>query len=232
MQAIPSCAKNSDLRSDLSIRPTRSAKLRGVLVLVALSSLVFAADCSGIKRRIYEPADRDSWQHPERVIESLSIAPGQRIADLGAGGGYFTFRLAGAVGPTGAVYALDVDPDMTAFLERSAAEGDHTNVEVLLVDPAEPELPNAGLDLIFTCNTYHHLEERPAYFKRLKRYLSPGGRVAIIDHKPEGWFQRIFPHSSRSEAIRSEMEAAGYRLQSDYDYLPKQSFLVFAPAGD
>ncbi len=232
MQAVPSCAKNSDRRSDLSIRPTRSAKLGGVLVLVALSSLVLATDCSGIKRRIYEPADRDSWQHPERVIESLSIAPGQRIADLGAGGGYFTFRLASAVGPTGAVYALDVDPDMTAFLERSAAEGDHTNVEVLLVDPAEPELPNTGLDLIFTCNTYHHLEERPAYFKRLKRYLSPEGRVAIIDHKPEGWFQRIFPHSSRSETIRSEMEAAGYRLRSDYDYLPKQSFQVFVPAGD
>ncbi len=232
MQAVPSCAKNSDRRSDLSIRPTRSAKLRGVLVLVALSSLVFAADCSGIKRRIYEPADRDSWQHPARVIESLSIAPGERVADLGAGGGYFTFRLASAVGPAGVVYAIDVDPDMTGLLERSAAEGDHSNVEVLLVDPAEPELPDTGLDLIFTCNTYHHLEERSDYFKRLKRYLSPDGRVAIIDHKPEGWFQRIFPHSSRSETILREMEAAGYRLQGEYDYLPKQSFLVFEPAGD
>ncbi len=229
---VPSCAKNSDRRSDLSIRSTGSARLGRVLVLLALSSLVLAADCSGIKQRIYEPADRDSWQHPERVIESLSIAPGQRIADLGAGGGYFTFRLARAVGATGVVYAIDVDPDMTGLLERSAAEGDYTNVEVLLVDPAAPELPHTGLDLIFTCNTYHHLEERPDYFKRLKRYLSPDGRVAIIDHKPEGWLQRIFPHSSRSETIRSEMEAAGYRLQSDYDYLPKQSFLVFAPAGD
>ncbi len=209
-----------------------SAKLGILLVLVALSGLVLAAGCSGIKRRIYEPADRDSWQLPERVIESLSIAPGQRVADLGAGGGYFTFRLASAVGPTGVVYAVDVDPDMTGFLETRAAEGNHTNVEVLLVDPSEPELPNARLDLIFTCNTYHHLEERPAYFRRLKRYLSPEGRVAIIDHKPEGWFQRFFPHSSRSETIRAEMEAAGYRLQSNYAYLPKQSFLVFAPTGD
>ncbi len=214
------------------MRPTGSAKLSRLFALVALSSLVLAADCSGIKRRIYEPADRDSWQHPERVIESLSIAPGQRVVDLGAGAGYFTFRLASAVGPTGVVYAIDVDPDMTAYLEASVAEGAHTNVEVLLVDPAKPELPNTGLDLIFTCNTYHHLEERPTYFRRLKRYLSPEGRVAIIDHKPEGWFQRIFPHSSRSETIRSEMEVAGYRLQRDYDYLPKQSFLVFVPAGD
>lgn len=224
--------KNSDRQSELSILPTVSEKLGRVLVLLVLSQVVLAADCSGIKRRMYEPADRDSWQHPERVIESLSITPGQRVADLGAGGGYFTFRLASAVGPAGVVYALDVDPGMTAFLERSAAEGHHTNVDVMLIDPVEPELSDVGLDLIFSCNTYHHLKERVAYFKRLKRYLNPEGRVAIIDHKPEGWFQRLFPHSSRSETIRSEMAAAGYRLQSDHGYLPKQSFLVFAPADD
>ncbi len=232
MKARSSCAQNSDHRSECLIRPKGSAKPGRVLVLVALSGLVLAADCSGIKRRMYEPADRDSWQHPERVIQSLSIAPGQRVADLGAGGGYFTFRLARAVGPTGVVYAIDVDPDMTGLLEASVAEGDHANVEVLLVDPAEPELPGGGLDLIFTCNTYHHLKERPAYFRRLKRYLNPEGRVAIIDHHPDGWLQWVVPHSSRSEVIRSEMEAAGYRLESAYDYLPKQSFLVFAPAGD
>ncbi len=130
------------------------------------------------------------------------------------------------------VYAVDVDPDMTGFLRTVAVEGDHANVEVLLVDPVEPEFSNVQLDLIFTCNTYHHLKERPAYFRRLLRYLAPEGRVAIIDQKPEGWSQRILPHSSRSETIRSEMEAAGYRLLRDYDYLPKQSFLVFAPAVD
>ena len=211
---------------------TISGKPGRVLVLLVLSIVLLAVDCSGIKRRLYEPADRDNWQHPEQVIESLSIAPGQRVADLGAGGGYFTFRLASAVGPLGMVYAIDVDPDMAGLLERSAAEGDYTNVEVLLVDPATPELPTSGLDLIFTCNTYHHLQERPAYFERLKRYLSPEGRVAIIDHHPDGWLQWVFPHSSRSEVIRSEMEAAGYRLESAYDYLPKQSFLVFAPTGD
>jgi ubiquinone/menaquinone biosynthesis C-methylase UbiE len=181
---------------------------------------------------MYEPAGRDSWQHPARVIESLSLAPGQRVADLGAGGGYFTFLLARAVGPNGVVYAIDVDADMTGLLERRAADGNHTNVEVLLVDPVEPELPDAPLDLIFTCNTYHHIHDPAAYFARLRRHLRSGGRIAIIDHKPEGWLQRLFPHSSASETIRSEMEAAGYALQSAHDFLPKQSFLVFAPAGD
>ncbi len=204
----------------------------GILALVVLSQALLGVDCSGIKQRMYEPADRDRWQQPERVIASLAIEPGQRVADLGAGGGYFTFHLAKAVGLEGRVYAIDVDPDMTALLERSVAEGNHSNVEVLLVDPTEPELPDVGFDLIFTCNTYHHIDERTAYFERVKSTLNRGGRVAIIDHKPEGWFQKIFPHSSQRESIRSEMDAAGYRLDRDYDYLSKQSFLVFSPEPD
>jgi predicted methyltransferase len=86
-----------------------------------LPCILAAVSCAEIKQRIYEPSDRDAWQHPERVIESLSIAPGQRVADLGAGAGYFTFRLAQAVGPAGVVYALDVDEDMTRLLERRRA---------------------------------------------------------------------------------------------------------------
>ncbi len=204
-----------------SIRgPTRS------FILIAL--LLTLCGCGRIKRAVYEPADRGEWQQVERVISSLEIQPGQRVADLGAGGGYFTFHLAEAVGPEGKVYAVDIDSDMTRHLEQRASREGYANVEVILAEPGDPRLPKGTLDLLFTCNTYHHLEDPSAYFARVMSSLRPGGRVAIIDHKPEGWFQRIFPHSSRAESVASEMETAGYRLLVEHDYLEKQNFQTFA----
>ncbi len=202
---------------------------RSILLAVVLLSL---CGCGSIKRALYAPEDRGQWQQTERVITSLGIQAGAHVADLGAGGGYFTFPLAKAVGPLGKVYAVDVDPDMTRYLEQRAASEGYANVEVILAEPADPHLAEGTLDLLFTCNTYHHFEDRTAYFARLLHSLRPGGRVAIIDHKPEGWFQWIFPHSSSAELIRSEMEAAGYRLLVEHDYLEKQFFHTYARASD
>ncbi len=202
-------------------------RFRGLAAALALLAMVAGFGCDRIKRRIYEPPDRDSWQHPEQVIQSLGLKAGQHVADLGAGGGYFTFRLTDAVGPKGRVYALDIDPGMTRFLDERAHEEGYTNVEVILGEAADSKLPDGAVDMIFTCNTYHHLADRSAYFTRIKESLTAEGRVAIIDHKPEGWFQWIFPHSSLSEDIRREMEAAGYELEVEHEFLPKQSFLIF-----
>ena len=162
------------------------------------------------------------------MIGSLDIQRGDRVADLGAGGGYFTPRLAEAVGPSGRVYAVDVDEDMLEHVIKRTAEEGHSNVEAVLAAYHDPLLPESGVDLIFTSNTYHHLENRTTYFDQAKRYLRPGGRVAIIEHKRSGWFQKLFPHYTRAEVIRSEMQAAGYRLEHEYDFLERQSFLVFA----
>ena len=208
----------------------RSPILSRSFILAAVLLSLFG--CGNIKRAMYAPEDRDQWQQAERVITSLGIQPGQQVADLGAGGGYFTFPLAKAVGPLGKVYAVDVDPDMTRYLEERASSEGYANVEVILAEPEDPHLAPGTLDLIFTCNTYHHLEDRAAYFARVLRSLRPGGRVAIIDHKPEGWFQRIFPHSSRAELIRSEMQAAGYRLLVEHDYLERQYFQTYARGAD
>ena len=199
-----------------------------LLAVVAVTLVVLSAGCTRLKRFAYEGFARDRWQHPEQVIDSLRIRSGDHVADLGAGGGYFTFRLADAVGPDGKVYAVDVDSGMTSHLERRVSENGHGNVEVILAKYHDPLLPEKGIDLIFTCNTYHHLEDRVAYFERAGRSLRPGGRIAIIENAGRGWFSRLFSHSTPSEVIRSEMEAAGYQLEREYDFLPRQHFLVFA----
>ena len=197
--------------------------------VIWILSALLTTGCGSIRRFMYEGFDRDEWQQPDRVIESLRLETGSKVADVGAGGGYFTFRLADAVGKDGRVYAVDVDQDMTTYLSERAAEEGVSNVEVVLAPFDDPEIP-ATVDLIFTCNTYHHIESRTAYFERSRRYLGPGGRVAIVELTDKGWFQKLFAHNTSKEVIRSEMEAAGYVLANDHDLLERQSFLIFEVA--
>jgi ubiquinone/menaquinone biosynthesis C-methylase UbiE len=200
---------------------------RKLLAGLAVVLVVLGSGCTRLKRLGYEGFGRDRWQHPERVVDSLGIEAGDRVADLGSGGGYFTFRLADAVGPAGTVYAVDVDPGLIQHVQEQASKEAYSNVETVLAQYDDPLLPEGGVDLIFTCNTYHHLQDRVAYFERTQRYLRPGGRVAIVEHRPGGWLQWIFSHSTPSEVIRTEMEAAGYQLQEEHSFLPRQNFLVF-----
>ncbi len=203
------------------------------IALVVAVALLGA--CANVKRCSYEGFGRDDWQQPERVVESLALAPGERVADLGAGGGYFTFRLADAVGEGGRVFAVDVDPDMTAYLEKRVARDGHGNVEVIRATPADSGLDDASVDLLFTVNTYHHLDERSAYFRALAPKLAPDGRVAIIDlHPDQGFFFRLFVggHATEPAQIERELDAAGYRLLETHAFLARQSFQVFALAED
>jgi arsenite methyltransferase len=200
---------------------------RSSLSVAALAVLVLGGGCAELKRFAYQGIGRDRWQQPEAVVAALEIAPGARVADLGAGGGDFTFRLADAVGPDGRVYAVDTDPDMIAYLRDRVVREGRGNVEVVRAAADDPGLP-APVDLVFTCNTYHHLTDRTAYFTRLARHLRPDGRVAIVEQDGRGWFARLFGHATPPEQIRAEMTAAGYRLERAPDFLPTQSFLVFA----
>jgi len=104
------------------------------------------------------------WQLPDEVIDSLNIKPGDHVSDIGAGGGYFTFILADAVGPNGKVYAVDVDEEITVELEDTVSESGHENIVVVLGEFEGPLLPDGTIDLVFLCNTYHHIEDRADYF--------------------------------------------------------------------
>jgi predicted methyltransferase len=199
--------------------PSRVAWLLGIALALA------SAGCGAIKRCAYEGFARDRWQQPDRVVADLGLAPGARVADLGAGGGYFTFRLAEAVGPAGIVYAVDLDPGMVDYLAREARQRGLANIQAVQAAADDPRLPER-VDLVFTSNTYHHLENRAAYFAAVReRDLRPGGRVVIVEYRPSAT-----SHSTARETIEQEMATAGFRLAKDFDYLERQYLLVFEPA--
>ncbi len=199
-------------------------QLRTSLIFV----MVLTAGCGALKRCAYEGINRDAWQHPEQVIQSLGIQPGYHVADIGSGSGYFTFRLAEAVGPAGKVYAVDVDFEMNEYVAARAQEEGYKNIQVILAEPNDPLLPESGVDLIFTCNTYHHLADHAAYFSGAGKYLRPGGRIAILDFNGEGWFQKLLGHWTASDTIQRELKEAGYSLDRAFQFLPKQVFVVFS----
>jgi arsenite methyltransferase len=197
-------------------------------VKLTLAALLLFAGCAQLKQCAYEGLSRDDWQQPQKVIENLQVRPGAIIADLGAGGGYFTLKLANAVGTAGKVYAVDIDREMTDLIAREAKKESATNVETIIAKQDDPLLPTTGVDLIFTVNTYHHFDNRVAYFANLRKYLRPGGRIAVIDFDRRAWLEGLLRHYTPSEFIKREMEQAGYVLRQEFDFLDRQSFLIFA----
>jgi ubiquinone/menaquinone biosynthesis C-methylase UbiE len=197
------------------------------LVILTLIALLIAS-CARLKQFAYEGFNRDSWQQPDKVIAALNLHPGEVVADLGSGGGYFTFKLARAVAPSGKVYAVDVDKDMIELIAKRLKEESGNNVETILATATDPLLPQTGVDLIFTVNTYHHIANRLAYFANVRKYLRPGGRIAIIDLDRRAWLEGLLGHYTPSETIKREMEQAGYALQQQLDFLDRQSFLIFS----
>ncbi|MPZ77727.1 MAG: methyltransferase domain-containing protein [Deltaproteobacteria bacterium] len=197
---------------------------------VVLLAIVLAG-CATLKQCAYEGFDRDQWQQPERVIQSLQIRPGAVVADLGSGSGYFALRLAKAVGTTGKVYAVDIDSAINKALKERAKKEHVGNIDVLLAKPNDPRLPEP-VDLIFTSNTYHHIDDRISYFAGLREYLRPSGKIAVIDYDRRAWLEGLLRHYTPKEFIKREMEQAGYKLQNDFDFLERQSFLVFVPRSD
>jgi ubiquinone/menaquinone biosynthesis C-methylase UbiE len=186
--------------------------------------------CAQLKQCAYQGIGRDQWQQPEKVIATLQIRPGDHIADLGAGGGYFTFYLAKAAGPSGKVFAVDIDQGTNQLIAERTQKESITNVETILAQTNDAKLPAASVDLIFTSNTYHHFDHRVAYFANLKKSLKPTGRIAIVDYDRRAWLEGLLRHYTPSEFIKREMEQAGYQLVQEHTFLDRQSFLVFVSA--
>jgi 2-polyprenyl-3-methyl-5-hydroxy-6-metoxy-1,4-benzoquinol methylase len=174
--------------------------------------------------RSFDDPARDTWQMPTRVIDALALASGMKVADIGAGTGYFSMRLAKTPGVS--VYAVDIEPKMVDYLKQRAASEHVTNVIAVLASATSPNLPEP-VDVILVVDTYHHLPNRPSYFRDLRKSLKPGGRIAIVDFRkdaPEGppVHFRFTP-----QQIQVEMQQAGYQLAAPHDFLPRQHFLIF-----
>lgn len=168
-----------------------------------------------------EDASRDVWQKPHEVLEALALQPGEVVADIGAGTGYFTRRFArhGA-----SVLAVDVEQS----LFEKHWQGGEENVSKVLAKLEDPTLPAGGVDTVFFCNVVHHIESRPAYFAKVRHALKSGGRVVVLDFHMRDLPVGPPPAMKLSrEAMIGEWKAAGFHLSAEKGFLPYQYFLEF-----
>ncbi len=190
--------------------------------LILLACLTAAA-LAGQHRLGGASADsrRDEWQKPDEVIRALEISPQDVVADIGAGSGYFARRFARHAHK---VYAVDVD----ARALEAAAKGAPSNLTTVVAAPDDPKLPAGEVNLVFFCNTMHHINNRVEYLRNLARALAPGGRVVNVDfHKKPLPVGPGLSHKLDESEVLKEFEAAGYRLAKKHEFLPYQYFQVF-----
>ena len=177
---------------------------------------------------LLEGPDRDEWQQPERVMDALGIFDGALVADIGAGGGWFTSRLAQRVGPNGLVYAEDVQPQMIDAITRRVTSEGLTNVRTILGTDTDPRLP-PGLHAVLMVDTYPQLPDPVALLRRVATTLAPNGRLGIVDFKVDGGGGPGPPLEDRMspDVIKRHATAAGLTLRSHETFLKYQYLLIF-----
>ena len=209
-----------------------SAALLAIVVLAAQhgeGKYGNPADLESYIARLADPA-RDAWQKPDAVVKALDLRPGQTACDIGAGPGYFTLRLAAAVGTKGRVYGVDVEPVILGALRDRLEAARLTNVTPVLAVGADPLLGDGLCDLVLVVDTYHHFPERVKYLRRLARSLKSGGRIVNIDYekKPTPVGPPLDHRISREKFV-SEAKQAGLGVVAEPALLPYQYFVVLAP---
>lgn len=175
----------------------------------------------------FESPERTAWQQPDEVVASLKLAPDAKVADIGAGTGYFAVRLAAAA-PQGTVYAVDIEPKMVEWIGSRAQSEGHANLVAVQGGDSDPKLPEA-VDLVFMCNVFHHLADSRAYFEAVAGKLRPGARVIIVDFKQDNPDDAPGPPAAmrmRAEDISAQMQAAGYRLARQDDELLQWQYVL------
>lgn len=174
----------------------------------------------------FDDPQRDAWQKPKDVVDALEIEPSMTVADVGAGTGYFEPWLSRAVGDSGSVLALDVEPDMVRYMNERVTREKLANVHPAVVALDDPKLPAAGVDRVLVVDTWHHIDGRAAYAAKLRAGLKPGGKVFIVDFKLEATHGPPKEHRLAPEAVAQELTSAGLTARVLATSLPEQYIVV------
>jgi ubiquinone/menaquinone biosynthesis C-methylase UbiE len=182
---------------------------------------------------LLERSNREDVQKSPEIMRALAFRQGERVADIGAGTGYFTFQVADAVGAAGRVLALDIAPEMLDYLDLRVKARRATNVSLRRVAADDPQLEPGSVDTILMIDAIHYVKDRVGYAKKLLPALAQGGRVVIIDYRPKPMSERPWgPPPEQQfprEQLDREMAAAGFTVSAAYDFLPEQFFVIYVP---
>lgn len=168
---------------------------------------------------------RDTWQQPEKVLEVIGIKPGMVIGEPGAGSGYYTFRLARKVGPTGKIYANDIVASKLNTIKKRAKREGFNNIVTIKGEIEDPLFPGNDLDMVFMSYVLHDMEHPVAFLKNLRAYLKPDTPLVILEQSPEKTGRTW--HFWKKEKILKTVKAAGYRLERIETFLPKDNIYFF-----
>lgn len=174
----------------------------------------------------FNDPERDEWQRPAHVVEAMGLEEGFTVADLGAGTGYFIPYLSDAVGTTGQVLAVDIEPEMLQFISKMTTKQDIGNVDTVRARPEHTRLDESSVDRILTVNTWHHIPNRERYAQHLASRLKEGGSVWVVDFKRDAPMGPPRQHRLSPESIVQELEAGGLDAQVQDLDLPHQFVVV------
>jgi len=193
-------------------------KRKNVMQVIFFTGLILSVLILGAE-------SRDTWQQPDKVVEVIGIKPGMVIGEPGAGKGYYTFRLARKVGPTGKIYANDIlEKDLNTIKKRAKREG-FTNIVTIKGEIKDPLFPVNELDMVFMSYVLHDLDRPTAFLKNLRAYLKPDTPLVILEQSPEKTGETW--HFWKKEKILKTLQSAGYRLERMETFLPKDNIYFF-----
>lgn len=175
---------------------------------------------------VFDDPTRDEWQMPIEVVRLMRVEPGATVADVGAGTGYFLPHLSRAVGPSGSVIAVDIEPDMVRHMRERATHEGLTNVRVAQGTPTSPSLPGGAVDCILIVNTWHHIPDRETYAAKLRDALRDGGTVVVVDYTLDSPSGPPREHRMPPEQVERELQGGGLRASRIDDPLPRQYIVV------
>ena len=172
--------------------------------------------------------EREAEEAPDTALDAIGIPRGATVADVGAGAGYFTWRVAERVGPAGKVYANDIQPEMLDLLRKNIAARHLTNVETVLGTEDDPKLPTGQIDLILLVDVYNEFSQPQKMLRKMRDSLKPDGRLVLLEYRKEDPTVPIRPeHKMSVEEVRAEVQPEGFRFEKNLGALPRQHILIF-----